>query len=219
MNDKYVMRGYTMRSLKQYIAESVKSYHYRIKIAGDVSETLMQLIEINLQKFNPIKIGEPKSTPIQKSPYGFPNLSNERITIIDVEFRYPVIEPFVKQMAQLLGLDPNRLRMIDADYDDSITGEAEQYANQMKESPLLTKEEMGSADGSEEANKAYSGSYLASVKDQMKDSEIEIPYAGKKTAAAFDPFKAIPQDKKGAASPMSKMTRVAKPATGAKFNK
>ena len=208
-----------MRSLKQFITENVKSYAYTIKIAGDVDKNFIDMFKFNLKKFDPIEISDPTSTPIQKSPYGFPNLSNQSVTIIKATFRYPATEPMIQQVAQLLGYNLNMVRVIDSRYDDGITSEAEQYENQMKESPLLTKEEMGSADGSEEAKKAYGGSYLASIKEQMKGSEIEIPFAGKKTAEAFDPFKAIPQDSKGASSPMSKMTRVSKPATGAKFNK
>ena len=73
--------------------------------------------------------------------------------------------------------------------------------------------------GAKEANKAYGDSYRQSIKDQMKGNEIQMQYAGKQTPSAFDPFKAIPQDPKGGNSPMSKITRPAKPKTGAAFNK
>jgi hypothetical protein len=56
---------------------------------------------------------------------------------------------------------------------------------------------------------------LNSIKDQGKNSKIDIPYEGKKTPDSFDPFKAIPQDVKGAKSPMSTITRPPKPKTGA----
>jgi hypothetical protein len=78
---------------------------------------------------------------------------------------------------------------------------------------------MGSAPGSKEASKAYGESYLTSIKDQMKDNEVDIPYAGQKTQSAFDPFKVTPQDPRGDNSPMSKITIPNKPATGAKFNR
>lgn len=202
-----------MRGLKQFIMESVKSYRYTIKIAGDVDKNFLDLFKYNLQKFDPIDISDPVSTPIQKTPYGFPGLENQSVTILKTNFRYPATEPMIQQVAQLCGYNVNMVRVISTDFDDSINGETEKFANQMKESPLLTKEEM--ADNGKEANKAYSNSYLDSIKEQTKDSKIDIPYEGKKTPNSFDPFKIIPQDSMGAKSPMSTIKRPPKPKTGA----
>ena len=200
--------------------ESVHTYNYTIKIAGEVDKNFLDMFTYNLQKFDPIKISDPKSTPIQKDPYGFPNLSNQPVTIIKAEFRYPATEPMIQQMAQLCGYNVNMVRVVSSDYDDSINSEAEGYANEMREDPLLTQEEMGSAPGAEEANKAYGNSYLDSIKDQMKGNEIKMEYAGKKTPDAFDPFKPETYMKTmGKESPMTKITRPAKPKTGAAFNK
>ncbi len=204
-----------MKSLKQYITESVKTYRYTIKIAGDIDKEFLELFAYNLKKFDPVDIGKPVQTLIQKDPYGFPNLSNESVTIIKAEFRYPATEPMIQQVAQLLGYNINRVRAISSDFNDSINSESDEYANQMKESPILNKNEMGSEAGSKEANKAYGESYLSSIKDQMKGSTIDIPYAGKRTPDAFDPFKAIPQDPKGGKSPMTTITKPPKPKTGA----
>ena len=209
-----------MRSLKQYITESLKSYNYTIKIAGDVDKNFIDMFKYNLNKFDPIRISDPVKTPIQKDPYGFPNLANQSVTIIKADFRYPATEPMIQQIAQLLGYNINMVRVISSQYDDSINSEAEGYANEMKDSPLLTHEEMGEQPGAKEANKAYGDSYLTSIKDQMKGSTIDIPYAGKKTPNAFDPFKPYLDDKKlGDKSPMSTITRPPKPATGASVSK
>lgn len=205
-----------MKSLKQYIVESIHTYHYRIRVAGDIDNNKLDLLKHNLQKFSPVQIKEPKSTPIQKKLSHFPKVENERITTIEAEFRYPATEPMVKQLAQLLGIDENRVRMTTADFDDSIDAEAEGYANQMKDSPVLTHEEMGEQPGAKEASKAYGDSYLQSIKKQTADSKIDIPYAGKKTPDAFDPFKPyLDDDKLGDKSPMTTIKRPAKPQTGA----
>jgi len=50
----------------------------------------------------------------------------------------------------------------------------------------------------------------------MKDNTIDIPYEGKKTPNAFDPFKPETQmATMGKESPMSKISRPEKPRTGA----
>ena len=209
-----------MKSLKTYITESLKSYNYTIKIAGDVDKNFLDMFKYNLNKFDPIRISDPTKTPIQKSPYGFPNLSNQSITIIKADFRYPATEPMIQQIVQLLGYNVNMVRVISSQFDDSINSEQVGYANEMKDSPILTHEEMGEQPGAKEANKAYGDSYLTSIKDQMKGSTIDIPYAGQKTPNAFDPFKPYLDDKKlGDKSPMSTITRPAKPATGASASK
>ena len=194
-----------MKSLKTYITESLKSYKYTIKIAGDVDKNFIDMFKYNLNKFD---------------PYGFPNLNNQSVTIIKADFRYPATEPMIQQIAQLLGYNVNMVRVITTDFDDSINSEAEGYANEMKDSPVLTHEEMGEQPGAKEANKAYGDSYLSSIKDQMKGSTIDIPYAGQKTPDAFDPFKPYLDDKKlGDKSPMSTIKRPPKPATGASVSK
>jgi hypothetical protein len=205
-----------MRSLKQYIVESVHTYNYTIKIAGDVDKNFIDLFKYNLKKFDPVKISEPTSTPIQKDPYGFPNLSNQSVTIIKAEFRYPATEPMIQQIAQLLGYQVDMVRVVSSNFDDSINSEAAGYANEMDHTPLLLHPELEEQPGAKEANKNYSDSYLSSIQKQTKDSKIDIPYDAKKTPDAFDPFKPyLDNDPRGIKSPMSTIKRPAKPATGA----
>ena len=204
-----------MKSLKTYITESVKSYRYTIKIAGDVDKNFIDMFKYNLSKFDPIRIADPVKTPIQKDPYGFPNLSNQSVTIIKADFRYPATEPMIQQIAQLLGYQVDMVRVITTDFNDSINSEADGYANEMSHNPLLLHTELEEQPGAKEASKAYGNSYLDSIQDQMKDNTIDIPYEGKKTPDAFDPFKPETQmASMGKESPMSKITRPAKPQTG-----
>lgn len=205
-----------MRSLKQYIFESVHTYNYTIKIAGNVDKNFLEMFKFNLKKFDPVKISDPVSTPIQKSPYGFPGLENEPVHIIKAEFRYPANEPMIQQMAQLLGHNVDYVRVVSTNFDDSINSEMDGYENEMKHSPVLTHEEMEEQPGAKDAAKAYGNSYLDSIKEQTKDDKLDIPYAGTKTKNAFDPFKPETQfASMGKDSPMSKISRPAKPQTGA----
>ena len=205
-----------MKSLKQYIVESVHTYNYTIKIAGDVDKNFIDLFKYNLKKFDPVKIGEPTSTPIQKDPYGFPNLSNQSVTIIKAEFRYPATEPMIQQIAQLLGYQVDMVRVVSSDFDNSINSEAAGYANEMDHNPLLLHPELEEQPGAKEASKNYGDSYLKSIQVQTKDDKIDIPYDATKTPDAFDPFKPyLDNDPRGIKSPMSTIKRPAKPATGA----
>jgi hypothetical protein len=204
-----------MKSLKHYLVESIHYYDYTIKIVGELDSKFVELFKYNLKKFDPVEIEGPKSTPIQKFPVGFPEAKNEPVNIIKAKFRYPTTEPMIRQMAQLLGLDENRVRVMSTGYEDSIEHEAEQYENQMENSPLLTNDYPNDKKA-KEAAKAYGNSYLDEIEKQTKDSKMDIPYAGEKTKQAFDPFKPEEYMKSmGNKGPMTTITRPAKPITGA----
>jgi hypothetical protein len=78
-----------MSTFKQYLTESVKSYDYKIKIAGAPKDIDANRLETALAKFEVAKMSAGKSTPIQSLPLDFPALSNESVTIFDVTTNYP----------------------------------------------------------------------------------------------------------------------------------
>lgn len=198
-----------MKSLRSYLTESVRTYRYTIKIAGDLDKNFVEMFKYNLNKFDPVSVSDPKSTPIVKSPSGFPDLANEAVHIIKAEFKYPATEPMIQQIAQLLGKNINTVRVLSTDYDDSINAENDKYANQMNDDKaLLDTPEL--ADNGKEASKEYANQYLDKV--LPKKPSIDIPYAGKKTATVKNTSKEGIQTQ----SPMSKMTRPPKPSTGAR---
>jgi hypothetical protein len=162
-----------------------------------------------LQKFDPVKIGEPKTTPIQKEPYGFPGLINQPVSIIEVEFKYPCTEPMVKQLARLLNHDENLVRMIQSDYDDSVNKEVAQYENQMSHTPVLTHEEL--EDSGKQASKDYADQYLTKISKESEKDRIDMSYAAPKTKPAED-WRKSPGNNK---SPMTTISRQPKPETGA----
>lgn len=203
----------TFRSFRHYLMESVKTYHYKIKIAGQPSKNWMDMFVYNLNKFDPVKIGEPKSTPIQEAPYGFPDIKNESVTIIDVEFKYPATEPMIRQVARLLNWDENRVRCIQANADDSWSNEAQLYKDQAEHSPLLGHTELEDAGtAAAEASKAYGDSYLSNIKKQSEDTAARMSYADGKTPSTYDPYK---KQERATQSPLSKITRPNRPRTGA----
>jgi len=197
-----------MKSLRHYLTESVRTYRYTIKIAGDIDKNFVDMFKYNLNKFDPVSISDAKSTPVQKDPYGFPDLTNQSVNIIKAEFKYPATEPMIQQIAQLLGKNINTVRVITTDFNDSINSENDKFANQAEESPLLDKTEM--ADNGKEASKEYANQYLDKV--LPKKPSIDIPYSSTKTPTAPNKSKENIQTQ----SPMSKINRPPKPMTGAK---
>ena len=200
-----------MKSLRHYLVESVRTYHYTIKIAGDCEQKFLDMFKHNLSKFDPVKIEDPKTTPIQKNVVGFDDLENESVTIIKAEFRYPATEPMIQQCAQACGCNVNRVRMFDTKFADDMEEATTKIQNQYdtsKDKSLLMTAEL--EDNGKEASKEYANQYLDRV--VPKKPSVDIPYEGKKTPTAPNKSKDGIQTK----SPMSNIKRPERPATGSR---
>jgi len=198
-----------MKNFKDYLAESERTYSYRIKVVGDVAPDFIKMLEEKLKQFDPVKISAVKKTPIQLKPADFPAHANESVSSMDVEFRYPAIEPQVQQIAQLLGLDPNRIRLLTTAYEDSMAEEKEKVEEQNKD--LLTDTDYPAPDAEQKAlSKDYSANpYQHAVLKNTYRSEFTV--AGGKTPPARTTNDLPMGDK----SPMTKVQRPPRPATGA----
>lgn len=197
-----------MKPFAHYLAESERTYDYRIKICGKVSSEEIRALKQKLDQFDPVKIGSEKATPVQKILTDFPNFKNDSVTMFDVSFKYPAIEPQIKQLAQLLGIDPNRVVMQTQAYVDGLVKEIDQVEEQNKD--LLDDTEYPAPDAEQKAlSKDYStGPYDHAVLKNAYRSDFTI--AGGKTAPAKT-TNDIPQGDK---SPMTTIKRPPKPATG-----
>ena len=198
-----------MKNFKDYLAESERTYSYRIKVVGDTAPDFIKMLEEKLKQFDPVKISAVKKTPIQLKPADFPAHANESVSSMDVEFRYPAIEPQVQQIAQLLGLDPNRIRLLTTAYEDSMAEEKEKVEEQNKD--LLTDTDYPAPDAEQKAlSKDYSANpYQHAVLKNTYRSEFTV--AGGKTP----PAKTTNDLPMGDKSPMTKVQRPPRPATGA----
>ena len=198
-----------MKKFHEYLSESQRTYNYRIKIVGDVAPDFVKQLEQKLKQFDPVKIAKAKTTPVQAKPADFPAHSNDSVTSIDVEFRYPAIEPQIKQIAQLLFLDPNRIIMLTTPHEESLAIEKEKVEEQNKD--LLADTDYHAPDAEQKALSAdYSAPYdeHAVLKNAYRS---EFTVAGGKTP----PARTTNDLPMGTSSPMTKVKRPPRPATGA----
>jgi hypothetical protein len=198
-----------MKPFAKYLAESERTYNYRIKIVGDVPTGFIKDLESKMSQFDVVKMGSPKTAPVRKNIPDFPAFPNQPLTIVDVEFRYPAIEPQIKQLAQLLGMDPNRIVMNTDAYEQSLDDENKKILDQNKD--LLDTPEYPKDDAQQRAlKKDYAtGPYDHAVLKNAYRSKFTI--AGEKTP----PAKTTNELPQGVKSPMTNIKRKPKPATGA----
>jgi len=196
-----------MKKFHQYLAESERTYDYRIKILGDVPPTFIKDLEQKLEQFDIVRMSGKKTTPVQRLLKDFPEAENDMVTSVDVSFRYPAIEPQIQQLAQLLGFSPNRIRLLTQSYVDSMDKEISDINTQNKD--LIADTDYPAPDAKQqELKKDYSGDpYKHAVLQNAYRSDFTV--AGGKTPPAKT-TNDIKQDNK---SPMSNIKRTPKPAT------
>jgi hypothetical protein len=198
-----------MKTFVKYLAESERTYRYRIKVAGDAPAGFFPEMKKKLAQFDVVNMSQPRSTPVRKEIPDFPAYPNESMTIVDVEFRYPAIEPQIKQLAQLCGFDPNRIVMNTVEYEDSLNTEAKKIADQNTD---LLKDTDYPADDADQ--RALKKDYSAEPKDHvvLKNAyRSDFTVAGGKTP----PAKTTNDLPMGNKSPFANIKRPPKPATGA----
>ncbi len=196
-----------MKTFSQYLTESQKTHDYRVKIVGDIPAGFAGALRDQLKKFDPVSIGEIKKTPVMSQPMDFPAFPNESVNIMDVTFRYPATPPQIQQIAELLGLDADRICITQRDYangmDRELLGIQQQKDVLLTDYPADTKEQ-------KDLKRDYSavGRDKAVVKNSAEDATWTV--AGGKTRPA-ETTNDLPQ---GITSPMTKMKRPPLPATG-----
>jgi len=198
-----------MKPFAKYLAESERTYNYRIKIVGDVPSDFFRELQDKLAQFDVVTMSKPKTSPVRKEIPDFPAFPNQSMTIVDVEFKYPAIEPQIKQLAQILGMDPNRIVMMTTPYEESMDIEAEKIGNQNKD--LLDDPTYPANDAQQRALKK---DYGADPHDHvvLKNAyKSNFTVAGGKTP----PAKTTNELPMGNKSPMTNIKRQPKPATGA----
>ena len=96
-----------MSTFKEYLTESVKTYEYKVKIAGDIEKDFATRLETACKKFEVTKLSAGKKTPIQSLPLDFPALKNESVTIYDLTTQYPVAVRELKEyIADYMKISP-----------------------------------------------------------------------------------------------------------------
>jgi len=197
-----------MKPFAKYLAESERAYTYRIKVVGDVPDGFFKELRDKCAQFDVVKMSDAKSTPVRKAIPDFPAFPNQPMKIVDVQFRYPAIEPQIKQLAQLLGLDPNRVVMMATPYEESMDIENNKIEDENKD---LLNSPYPAPDAQQKAlSKDYAtGPYDHAVLKNAYRSNFTI--AGDKTP----PAKTTNDLPMGNKSPMTNIKRQPKPGTGA----
>jgi hypothetical protein len=100
-----------MKTFREYLAESKKVYSFKVKVAGDIPENFEKDLKERLEKHKVITFAKMKSTPVQKTPLDFPELTNKEVTTFDVVLEYPVTAPEISADIRDMGVEESCYRV------------------------------------------------------------------------------------------------------------
>lgn len=113
-----------MKTFKDILNESKKTYMFTLKIAGELPENCADKLERCLQKYQLVKLGAGKTTPISERPLDFPQLQNCEVTIYEMEVEYPVTpNVLATYIAECCGCNESMVRVNAPGHDIDIMQE------------------------------------------------------------------------------------------------
>jgi hypothetical protein len=182
-------------SFLKYLAESEKTYKYRLKtVAVDLSESeILDRIEYYLQRFKLIDISSPFKTILQKVPLDFPNVTNAEVFMLDIETAFPLSSYVAAQeLRTLLGIPENMLVVRGAnepieietnlinqkqEVNDTAEEQGLKPASLLNVDPVYPENEQ-TADGQNYYGDSYNSRLIATLKDiedERKPTKFDPP--------------------------------------------
>ena len=158
-----------IKSFKDYLYESKKSYPFKVKIAGDFTVEQESILKTLLAKYQIVEFKKSAKTPVQAFPLDFPRLNNTEVNIWEVTLDYPVTS---HELMSYLGngLRINEQRIVVR----NPLEPSEEYQQPPKtyNGPLLTDpnyKESPNADFNEYYGDKYNASFVKALNDDLKE--------------------------------------------------
>lgn len=132
-----------MRSFKDILNESTKTYQFKIGVAGELPEQFSSRLKMALDKFSLKNLSNGKSTPIQKQPLDFPQKQNTEVTYFEAEMFYPTTPQVLHEyLSQMCSIDHSSI--IVKNELDPLNTEFREFTKDEKYQTLITTPELES---------------------------------------------------------------------------
>jgi len=165
-----------MKSLKQFIVESQKTYEFKVKLACDSDDLDMDRVEQAVASFEPVEISKPKSLPYQTSA-DFPN-SATQIQLITIATKYPSTPD------QIRALIANRCNFHESNIIVRTAAQELEFENQQTVDPGESAKEAILTQDYEDSDHQDLVGQKAIDKVMQDHKSREYEFAGDKTARA-----------------------------------
>ena len=101
-----------MKQLQAYLAESEKTYEFRLKTIVELSDDQLDKMETHLRKYEAFDIGSPKRTIMQSKPLDFYESGPNEVFILDFKTKLPMSPAYaLTELVQILGIRELDIRL------------------------------------------------------------------------------------------------------------
>ena len=128
-----------MKNFKQYLAESAKTYGFRITFANKPDSGIEKTVKQTLAGFNVKSVTDLKSYPVAKKHPLFPNIPNAETYSLDVVCDYPASADQVRIAVAQAVMDRGTVAVQNLHHAEDVAREQEMIAANTDRDPLLMK--------------------------------------------------------------------------------
>lgn len=101
-----------MKSLKQYLTESEKSYDFRLRSVVEMTNEQLDKLETFLAKYNVESVKAPRKSIMQRAPRGFGAIGPAEVHMIDFTTKLPVSPAVLhEEISRKLGVGLGSIRV------------------------------------------------------------------------------------------------------------
>jgi hypothetical protein len=128
-----------MKNFKQYLAESAKTYGFRITFAGKPDKDIQKIVKHSLAGYKVQSVSDLKSYPVVKDHPLFPGVANAETYSLDVVCDYPVSPDQVRVALTQATTDRGEVAVQNLYFADDLAQEQERIAANTDDKALLEK--------------------------------------------------------------------------------
>ena len=167
-----------MKNLQTYLAESAKTYEFRLKSAAELSDDQLDKLERHLRKYEAFDVSTPTRTILQSAPLDFHNIGASEIFIIDFKTKLPMSPALaLAELVQCMGVSERVLRLRGIDEPGEILDQEsmENKDDKKVDSKLLDGEysDHENADAADYYGEKHLTKFIKELQDSKRDHNTE----------------------------------------------
>jgi hypothetical protein len=183
---------------KKILAESKKTYRFKLGLAGELPENISDTLKQALSKYETVSLSKGKKTPITERPLDFPKLQNMEVTYFDAELAYPTTPEILEQYVSLITKIPMSHVIVRKDVQHA------DYPTDKKEEPYVAKLETPLEQADKKAQDQVGQKRVTEILKQMEKDRKEITLA-KEDSKNKKEKQLQDREEKASASPLTKV--------------
>jgi hypothetical protein len=183
---------------KKILAESKKTYRFKLGLAGELPENINDALKQALSKYEIVSLSKGKKTPITERPLDFPKLQNMEVTYFDAELAYPTTPEILEQYVSLITKVPMSHVIVRTDVQHA------DYPTDKKEEPYAAKLETPLEQVDKKAQDQVGQKRVTEILKQMEKDRKAITLA-KEDSKNKKEKQLQDREEKASASPLTKV--------------